>query len=88
MGYALGPSRCDGEVNAKGWVTERSIVHAWKACVPKRYRGFESPPIRGDRAGAARSKFEFRSKFDGEIKLTLPVLWPPFRRVPPMTLNA
>ena len=31
---------------AQGWVAEWSNAHAWKACVPKRYRGFESPPIR------------------------------------------
>ena len=30
----------------QGWVAEWSNAHAWKACVPKRYRGFESPPIR------------------------------------------
>src|SRR4030095_6964162 len=27
-----------------GWVTERSIVHAWKACVPKGTGGSNPPP--------------------------------------------
>src|SRR5438045_9682013 len=27
-----------------GWVTERSIVHAWKACVPKGTRGSNPRP--------------------------------------------
>jgi DNA polymerase-3 subunit gamma/tau len=27
-------------------MTERSKVHDWKSCVPKRYRGFESPSLR------------------------------------------
>ena len=27
-------------------MSERFKVHAWKACVPKRYRGFESPSFR------------------------------------------
>jgi hypothetical protein len=28
----------------RGWVTERSIVHAWKACVPKGTGGSNPPP--------------------------------------------
>ena len=28
----------------KGWVTERSIVHAWKACVPQGTRGSNPLP--------------------------------------------
>jgi hypothetical protein len=31
-----------------GEVSEWLKEHAWKACVPKRYRGFESPPLRHD----------------------------------------
>jgi hypothetical protein len=31
---------------APGEVSEWLKEHAWKACVPKRYRGFESPPLR------------------------------------------
>jgi hypothetical protein len=27
-----------------GWVTERLIVHAWKACVPKGTGGSNPPP--------------------------------------------
>ena len=27
-----------------GWVTERSIVHAWKACVPQGTRGSNPLP--------------------------------------------
>ena len=27
-------------------MSERFKVHAWKACVPTRYRGFESPSFR------------------------------------------
>src|SRR6266487_7097886 len=30
--------------NLKGWVTERLIVHAWKACVPKGTGGSNPPP--------------------------------------------
>src|SRR5262249_20017330 len=30
--------------SATGWVTERSIVHAWKACVPKGTGGSNPPP--------------------------------------------
>ncbi len=30
----------------RGEVTEWTMVHAWNACVPKRYRGFESHPLR------------------------------------------
>ena len=29
-----------------GEMSEWSKVHAWKACVPKRYRGFESLSLR------------------------------------------
>ena len=29
---------------SNGWVTERSIVHAWKACVPKGTGGSNPPP--------------------------------------------
>ena len=38
---------CFGACNCKeltGWVTERSIVHAWKACVPKGTRGSNPLP--------------------------------------------
>src|ERR1041385_1974543 len=30
--------------NWNGWVTERLIVHAWKACVPKGTGGSNPPP--------------------------------------------
>src|SRR5437016_4081221 len=35
---------CDYNVELSGWVTERSIVHAWKACVPKGTGGSNPPP--------------------------------------------
>ena len=40
---------CDGhrpplQNSRKGWVTERSIVHAWKACVLKGTRGSNPRP--------------------------------------------
>ena len=34
------------KVLAYGEVPERPKGHAWRACVPKRYRGFESHPLR------------------------------------------
>src|SRR4029077_9423461 len=34
----------DYEQDSKGWVTERSIVHAWKACVPQGTRGSNPLP--------------------------------------------
>ncbi len=38
-----------------GEVSEWLKEHAWKACVPKRYRGFESPPLRQEESGDLRS---------------------------------
>src|SRR3989475_11866337 len=35
---------CDGW--RAGEVPERPKGHAWRACVPTRYRGFEPPPLR------------------------------------------
>ncbi len=35
---------CDYNVEPSGWVTERLIVHAWKACVPKGTGGSNPPP--------------------------------------------
>ncbi len=34
----------DDEQELRGWVTERSIVHAWKACVPQGTRGSNPLP--------------------------------------------
>ena len=36
---------------AIGWVTERSIVHAWKACVPKGTGGSNPPPSASSQIG-------------------------------------
>ena len=33
-------------ISFTGEMSEWSIEHAWKACVPKRYRGFESHSLR------------------------------------------
>src|SRR5437870_9148698 len=35
-----------------GGVPEWTIGHAWRACVPFGYRGFESHPLRHNRSGA------------------------------------
>jgi hypothetical protein len=34
----------EDEEEFDGWVTERSIVHAWKACVPQGTRGSNPLP--------------------------------------------
>src|SRR5262249_20821279 len=49
--------------SATGWVTERSIVHAWKACVPKGTGGSNPPPS---------ASFTFRDF--GVPRLELPVV--------------
>src|SRR5438876_5697895 len=50
---------CDGWL--VGEVPERPKGHAWRACVPTRYRGFESLPLRlknsSGRPSAARVRF-------------------------------
>src|SRR5436190_6214297 len=47
--FSYRSTNCSGACNfdllfPNGWVTERSIVHAWKACVPKGTRGSHPRP--------------------------------------------
>src|SRR2546426_12428137 len=44
---------CDGW--RVGEVPERPKGHAWRACVPTRYRGFESLPLRSKIRGVTRA---------------------------------
>src|SRR6266480_4283350 len=43
--------RVRGRGRLFGWVTERLIVHAWKACVPKGTGGSNPPPSAVDLLG-------------------------------------
>jgi hypothetical protein len=41
---AVGCDRHETDANYPGWVTEWSIVHAWKACVPQGTEGSNPSP--------------------------------------------
>src|SRR4029450_5770293 len=56
------PRACLLGFRPPGEVSEWLKEHAWKACVRKTYRGFESPPLRHEISGAQRG---FRNRRTG-----------------------
>src|SRR5439155_12980036 len=53
----ISESRLFRDCRSNGWVTERSIVDAWKACVPKGTGGSNPPPSAMRVSHAGRSAF-------------------------------